>query len=112
MKIAFTAKGTEWSSLIDPRFGRTEYIVVYDEETKELVSYDNRAIEDSAHGAGPQTAKLIFDINPNILITGNGPGGNASKVLERSNLDIYIGAADLTIEKAYELFKNNELSKF
>jgi LysM repeat protein len=28
MKIAFTAAGTTWESLIDPRFGRTEFIVI------------------------------------------------------------------------------------
>ncbi len=34
MKIAFTAKGRDWDSMIDPRFGRTDYIVVYDEDSK------------------------------------------------------------------------------
>ena len=32
MKIAFTTKGTDWDSEMDPRFGRTEYFVIYDEE--------------------------------------------------------------------------------
>ena len=32
MKIAFTSKGTNWDSMIDPRFGRTEFLLVYDEE--------------------------------------------------------------------------------
>jgi predicted Fe-Mo cluster-binding NifX family protein len=43
MRIAFTANGTTWESMIDPRFGRTEFIVVYDEETKELTTFDNFA---------------------------------------------------------------------
>ena len=30
MKIAFTTKGTDWDSNMDPRFGRTEYIFIYD----------------------------------------------------------------------------------
>ena len=30
MKIAFTAVGKDWDAIIDPRFGRTEYIVVFD----------------------------------------------------------------------------------
>ena len=31
MKIAFTTKGAEWDSKMDPRFGRTEYLLVYDD---------------------------------------------------------------------------------
>ena len=34
MKIAFTAKGTDWDAEIDPRFGRTQYIIIYDDEKK------------------------------------------------------------------------------
>ena len=38
MKIAFTSKGTKWDSKMDPRFGRTEFILIYDEEKIEEVS--------------------------------------------------------------------------
>ena len=31
MNIAFTAKGKEWDSNIDPRFGRAEYILIYND---------------------------------------------------------------------------------
>ena len=109
MKIAFTAKGVEWDSKIDPRFGRTEFIVIYDEEQDQFTSVDNRAIEGIAHGAGPQTAQKLFDLKPDVLITGNGPGGNAGRVLSQANLQIFIGAGDMTINEAYKAFKNNQL---
>ncbi len=112
MKIAFTAKGTTWDAAMDPRFGRTEYILVYDTETNELMSYDNRAIANEAHGAGPQTAQKLFEMNPDILITGNGPGGNAAAVLEKSGLKIYIGAGEMTVKEAYEAYKNGNLKEF
>ncbi|MCD4683678.1 MAG: NifB/NifX family molybdenum-iron cluster-binding protein, partial [Bacteroidales bacterium] len=83
MKIAFTTKGTEWDSAMDPRFGRTEYFLIYDEEKEELIHIDNRDSANDAHGAGPKTAQKLFKFNPNVLITGNGPGGNAAAVLER-----------------------------
>ena len=44
MKLAFTAKGKTWDSLVDPRFGRTEYFLFYDEENDELTPYDNSEI--------------------------------------------------------------------
>ena len=111
MKIAFTAKGTEWDSKMDPRFGRTEYIVVFDEEKDELSVTDNREIINTAHGAGPQTAQKLFDLSPDVLVTGNGPGGNAATVLKSTDLKIFIGAGNMTIKEAYDSYKKNLLKE-
>jgi len=112
MKIAFTAKGTDWDSQIDPRFGRTEYILVYDEEKNQFESFDNREIENEAHGAGPKTSQQLFEMGAQILITGNGPGGNAATVLNKAGVKSYIGAGEMTVKHAYEAYKNNELKEF
>lgn len=112
MNIAFTAKGKEWDSSIDPRFGRTDYIVVYNEEKKELTSYDNTLTSEVAHGAGPKTSKIIFDLHVNVLITGNGPGGNAHEVLKSGNIKIYAGAGNMTLKEAYDAYKNDKLKSF
>jgi len=112
MKIAFTAKGTDWKAEIDPRFGRTDYIVIYDDMTKELTSIDNRSVGDVAHGAGPQTAQKLFDLGPDILITGNGPGGNAATVLQKTQLKIFTGAGTMTVEAAYDAYKKGTLAAF
>lgn len=111
MKIAFTTKGTEWKSAMDPRFGRTEYIVVYDLETKEMTHIDNRAIEGVAHGAGPQTAQKLYDLKADVLITGNGPGGNAATVLAKSGVEIFIGAGSMSVEEAFEAYKTGKLTR-
>ena len=112
MKIAFTTNGLEWNSKMDPRFGRTEYILVYDEEKKEFTSFDNREIENEAHGAGPKTSQKLFELGAQVLITGNGPGGNAATVLEKAGVNTYVGAGEMTVKQAYEAFKNNQLKKF
>lgn len=109
MKIAFTTKGVEWDSMIDPRFGRAEFLLVYDNEKDKFDFYDNREISEVAHGAGPQTAQKLFDLHPEILITGNGPGGNAATVLEKSGVKIYIGAGEMTVQEALSAYKNKEL---
>ncbi|MCD4833435.1 MAG: NifB/NifX family molybdenum-iron cluster-binding protein [Bacteroidales bacterium] len=109
MKIAFTAKGTEWESEMDPRFGRTEFILVYDDEKDEFTSFDNREIENEAHGAGPKTSQKLFEMGPEVLITGNGPGGNAATVLEKAGIEIYIGAGQMSVKEAYEAYKNKNL---
>jgi len=112
MNIAFTAKGKEWDSTIDPRFGRTDYIVVYNEEKNELTSYDNTLTSEVAHGAGPKTAQIIFDLKVDVLITGNGPGGNAHEALKNGNIKIYAGAGNMTLKGAYDVYKNGKLKDF
>lgn len=109
MKIAFTAVGKDWDAMIDPRFGRTEYIVMYDDATDELTVIDNSAVKNEAHGAGTATSQKIFELNPDVLITGNGPGDNAAKALEKMNMKIFIGAQDLTLTQALEQYRNGEL---
>ena len=109
MKIVFTTKGIEWDSMMDSRFGRTEYFLIYDDEKDELSYHDNSSISNNAHGAGPKTAQQIYELNPEVLITGNGPGDNAVKVLESVNIKIYTGAGNMKVSEAYKAFKNREL---
>ena len=112
MKIAFTTKGTKWDSMMDPRFGRTEFLLVYDEEKGELIHFDNRTIENEAHGAGPKTAQKLFELQADVLITGNGPGGNAASVLGKAGVRIYIGAGELTVKEALDAYEKNSLNQF
>jgi predicted Fe-Mo cluster-binding NifX family protein len=112
MKIAFTTKGKNWDSRMDPRFGRTEFILLYDQEKDQLTHIDNRAIEDVAHGAGPKTAQALFDLHADVLITGNGPGDNAAQVLEKAGVKIYVGAGEMTARQAFAAYKNQSLKVF
>ena len=112
MNIVFTTKGTEWESKMDPRFGRTEYFVVYNEDTKELKSVSNKDVEGEAHGAGPKAAQKLAELKADVLITGNGPGGNAATVLQKLGTDCYIGAGDMTIKEAYDAYKSDSLVQF
>lgn len=110
MKIAFTAKGPAGDAPVDPRFGRTDYILIYDEDSKTYTAIDNREVESVAHGAGPQTAKKLFELEPDVLITGNGPGGNAATALAKAELKIFTGAGDMSVEEAYKAFRDGKLT--
>ncbi|RLD34308.1 MAG: dinitrogenase iron-molybdenum cofactor biosynthesis protein, partial [Bacteroidetes bacterium] len=63
-------------------------------------------------GAGPKTAQKLFEYSPDVLITGNGPGGNAAAVLEKTGVKIYVGAGDMTAKEAYKAYKDNRLKQF
>ena len=110
-RIVVTAKGGSWDSLVDARFGRADYLVFFTEGSDTLEVIDNRDIQDVAHGAGPKTAQLLYDKAPDVLITGNGPGDNATAILKHLNIELYLGAADLTIREAYQAYKDNKLKK-
>ncbi|HOC36170.1 MAG TPA: NifB/NifX family molybdenum-iron cluster-binding protein [Tenuifilaceae bacterium] len=111
MRIAFTSTGKSWDSIIDSRFGRTEYIVIFDEETKTLELVDNSAVKNEAHGAGTATAQKMYEVKPDVLITGNGPGETAATALKRLNMKIYVDAHNLTLEQAYESYRNGALKE-
>lgn len=111
-KIVFTSKGTTWNDPMDPRFGRTPYFLIYNEEEKTLSSIDNRDADKEAHGAGTKAAQRIYEINPDVIITGNGPGGNAASVLQMANIEIYTGAGEMNVAQAYEAYQKGELIRF
>ncbi|MFO7810173.1 MAG: NifB/NifX family molybdenum-iron cluster-binding protein [Candidatus Delongbacteria bacterium] len=110
MKIAFTTKGEGWGAQIDPRFGRTEYIFIFDDETNKTQTINNSGVSEHAHGAGPMTAQIITDKKVDIVITGNGPGGNALRVINAAGIKIYAGAGGMTAKQAYDAFKEGNLN--
>jgi predicted Fe-Mo cluster-binding NifX family protein len=112
MKLIFTTQGTDWESPMDPRFGRTQFFFVYDEESEYIQTHDNTAIENEAHGAGPKTAQKLSEFSAQVLITGNGPGRNAASVLQTTGTEIYVGAGNMTVREAYDAYKNGDLTKF
>ena len=112
MKIIFTAKGTDLDAPMDARFGRTDYFVIYNDETNLVESYDNREVENEAHGAGPRTAGKLAEYGADVLITGNGPGGNAKTALESTGIKIYAGAGSMSVKEAYDAYKNGSLKEF
>ena len=111
MKIAFTTKGEGWNAQIDPRFGRTEYIFIFDNETNQIETINNSGVSEHAHGAGPMTAQIITDKKVDIVITGNGPGGNALRVINAADIRIYAGAGGMTAKQAYEAYKEGRLNR-
>ena len=112
MKILITAQGKEWTSKMDPRFGRAPFLLTFQEESMQLEVTDNQEVQNEAHGAGTATAQKVFNLKPDIIITGNGPGGSATKVLKMWKVKIFTYSGECTIQEAYEKFKQKELNEF
>ncbi|PHO12801.1 NifB/NifX family molybdenum-iron cluster-binding protein [Malaciobacter marinus] len=109
MKIVFTAINKSEDSLIDSRFGRANVLVVYDEDTKTKEFISNDESEGMSQGAGLQTAQKVLKINPDMIIIANAIGYKTLDVIKQTDIKVYIGAIDMTIDEAYKAFKNNKL---
>jgi len=109
VKILFTAQGSSWDSLVDPRFGRAEMFVLYDEGSDSLSTISNDEAKQKAHGVGLQSAKKALESGANVIITGNGAGEKALEILQKSNIKVYVGAGDVTLKDAYSAFKEGRL---
>lgn len=110
MKIAFTAAGPDWDDPMDARFGRARYLLVHDEDSGALTIHDNAAVSDEAHGAGPRTAAVLLGLGAQVLVTGNGPGGNAARALSGRGVAVFVGAGDLTVKQAYAAYRQGTLT--
>lgn len=112
MKIAFTTKEASWNSMMEARFGRAEYVLIFDDQNNQITIHDNREIINQEHGAGPKMAKAMSDLGIDVIITGNGPGENARAVLNQMKTVIYVGAGDLSVAEAYKAYQNKTLETF
>lgn len=70
MKIAITATEDNVSAMMDPRFGRCEWLAVYDNQTDQTTFYSNDAKEQQS-GSGPKTAQRLADLGVNKVFSGD-----------------------------------------
>ncbi|NLC27514.1 MAG: dinitrogenase iron-molybdenum cofactor biosynthesis protein [Campylobacteraceae bacterium] len=110
MKLLFTAQGENSLAKMDPRFGRSALMLIYDEETTVFTPLENEAKED-AHGAGLKAASQAISNGVDAIITGNGAGEKAAKILKDGGIDVYVGAGQMSVKEAYEAFKTGQLEK-
>lgn len=109
MKIAISAQDTNLDSLLDERFGRAKFFIIYDDETKEFASIDNHQNLNAMQGAGIKAGKTIIDSDAKVLITGN-VGPKAFQVLDSANIEIY-SINSVVIKDAIIKYQNKELNK-
>jgi predicted Fe-Mo cluster-binding NifX family protein len=108
MKIAITSKGTDLDSLVDPRFGRAEYILVVDTDSLEFEVLDNSENVNVFKGAGIQAATMISDKGAEVLLTGF-CGPNAFKTLNAANIKVANDAKG-TVKDAVNAFNEGKVS--
>lgn len=107
MKVAITAKGTDLSSEVDPRFGRAVNILIIDLETMEFETIDNSVNANSFKGAGIQAATMVHDRGAKVLMTGY-CGPKAFQTLQAAGIKVVSDVTGL-VSEALERFRTGEV---
>ena len=108
MKIVVTSTGDGLEARVDPRFGRTTCFILYDTESKEASSVDNRQSLNAAQGAGIQAAETIARLGTECLLTGH-CGPKAYRTLTAAGIRVYTGAQG-TVAEAIAAFEQGRLT--
>ena len=108
MKIAISSMGKGLDSLLDVRFGRCSYFIIYDTEKGLVKTIDNIG-QMSAGGAGTAAAQHIIDEDVDAVITGN-MGPNAFNLFKNSDIKVY-RSVSVEIKKAVQMFEEGKLEE-
>lgn len=102
MKVAVTAKGTNLTDPVDPRFGRASYILVVDTDTMACEAIDNSVNVQAFKGAGIQAATTIADRGAEVLLTGY-CGPNAFRTVQAAGIKV-VSDVTGTVAEAVQKF--------
>lgn len=108
MKIGLSSKGKDLGSILDLRFGRCSYFLIYDMERDSFKVIENKGLK-SEVGAGIAAVQQLIDEGVDIIITGK-LGPNAFNIVEKSNIEALKGE-NIPIKSIIEKYKKGELSK-
>jgi predicted Fe-Mo cluster-binding NifX family protein len=110
MKIAITSRGKNRHSAVDSRFGRANYLILYDQAKDSWDCLPHTQNLDAALGAGIQTFQTLLKTGVSVLITGY-ISPKAFKVLDAAKIRLYsFGDRGSTVEEALTAYLNGKLN--
>jgi len=108
VRIAIASKGRELSSQVEPRFGRAEFIIIYDTGTPEPEVLDNQETSQLTGGAGVKAAEAVVDKRVDYVISQNF-GPKALQVFKAANVKAAVISGE-TVAHAIELAQRRQLN--
>ena len=106
MKIAVTCTAPDLEAPVDPRFGRSQYILIVDPDTLAFEAVQNPNVM-AMSGAGIQSAQLIASHGAEVVLSGN-YGPNAAQTLHAIGIQMVAGVMG-TVREVVEQFVRGEL---
>jgi len=108
MKAAVTSSGNQLVSRFSQRFGRCDYFVVIDIESRDWVAIPNPGATASG-GAGPLAAQFIENQEVEVVISGRF-GPKAFSALKAAGVRAFV-AHDGTVAEVFERYMAGELEE-
>lgn len=108
-KIVVCSTGSTPSSLVDERFGRCAYFMIWDPASKEFTALPN-TVTDSAHGAGTGAVQILLENKVNLILSQR-IGPKAFAVMEQAGVKIFSGITGKTVAEALRSYENAELQE-
>lgn len=104
MKVAITSSGNSLDSIIDQRFGRCAYFVIYDTDTKatEFIPNPNKNAQE---GAGPASVQLVAGKSISKVISGEF-GVKIKPIFDSLKIQMIAIKEDKKISEIIELINN------
>lgn len=106
MRIAVSSRGTGLDSMVDPRFGRAQFFIIFDTDNDSFQAISNEQNVQAAQGAGVQAAEKVAREKVDIVVSGN-IGPKAFATLSAAGIRTALWAEG-TVSQAIEMAKNNE----
>jgi predicted Fe-Mo cluster-binding NifX family protein len=106
MRIAISATGPTLEAEVDPRFGRCQYFIIADPQTKEFEAVENSSALASG-GAGISAAQAIAAKGVAAVLTGN-CGPNAYQVLSAAGIQVITGVSG-KVKDVIEAYQSGKL---
>jgi predicted Fe-Mo cluster-binding NifX family protein len=108
MRVAITSKGTNLESEVDPRFGRAQYLIIADTESREYEVLDNSENINAFKGAGIKAASMVSRKDVDALLTGY-CGPKAFKTLAAAGVKV-VNDVEGTVAQALDLAAKGSLN--
>ena len=97
-KIAVPAMGKTLESFISSNFGRSPFIIIYDDEIKNYSFFENIGYS-IRNGSGLKAAEIIIQNKVDILLTME-IGQKAYSILMKEHIDIHLLSSGGTVKSA------------
>lgn len=110
MIIGVCAKEEKMESAVADRFGRAECYVIYNTETKEVLTTDNSA-KNEASGAGGSAVRLLNEYKVDVVLAPE-LGPKAMDAIKAFEMEAYAYGDSKTVKEAIENFENGKLKRF
>lgn len=109
MKIAISAQEPKPQSVVESRFGRASYFMVFNDDGNSWESINNDQNLNAPQGAGIQSAANVVNEGCTILISGH-CGPKAFSALSKAGVSIY-SVNSGTVEDALAAYRAGTLEK-